>query len=791
MQSILSMIESASVILLSTLIVANFGRWFEVRPYLKGLLLGSVFALTGLVVMSNPVEIIPGVRTDPRATVVVLSAALGGPLSVAVTAPCLALLRLSYGGAGAVPGAAYILGVGLVAAAVWYWWFRIARKPIDFWYIVLQSVVAGIVPTLILLCVASSVPWGPFLVSNSLFAPTNFAATLMMGAMVLRDLERQAAIAARAETQARIDTIANNAPAILFQIVCEAEGAPKFTYVSDAARTILGVEPTALMSDYSALGPIVGDDLEKIERALRASRATQRPWNLEVECIRPTGSKVWMRFDAGIRTDASGRVIWDGSISDITEHKIAEQMKDNFISTVSHELRTPLTAIRGALGLVVGISAGQMPAKASSMLEIANRNAERLVLLINDILDMQKIRSGHMELTLRQETLRPLLDQALVAAQNYAPTKKIRFVLSDEAPKAQVSVDADRLNQVLMNLLSNAIKFSPDTGTVTLSSRYVDGGIRLSVADEGPGIPQEFRDRIFDRFTQAEDSSTRSTGGTGLGLNIAKAIVDAMNGSMGFHSVEGQGAEFYVDLPVAADVDTQAPRPLPATSRQALICGTDPQANQLVSTILTKNGFLTDVATDPGTAFELAGGRQYTILILDKGAKAAPDLLELIRGDARTRDLPFVTIDGTIDEDGLMRRVTLALNPAERSRPHVLYVEDDPHLQEVIRQNLGSEVRTSSATSMAAARDMLERHTFDLILLDLELPDGWGLDVLAEVPADVPVIVFSAFEVDRDVADRVTCVMTKSRIKEIDVVQAILAELTERPARDARQLEVA
>ena len=238
-----------------------------------------------------------------------------------------------------------------------------------------------------------------------------------------------------------------------------------------------------------------------------------------------------------------------GLVRDITERKRIEQMKSEFVSIVSHELRTPLTSISGALGLINGGAVGEVPPAVGQMLDIAQQNSVRLGLLIDDLLDMEKLIAGKMSLQLLTQPLSPLLEDALRSNQGYAEQYHVRFELIEQV-EVQVCVDAHRLQQVLANLLSNAAKFSPTGEVVTLSSSYRDDRVRVSVRDAGPGIAQAFRHRIFQKFSQADSSDTRQKGGTGLGLAISKQLIEHMDGCIGFDSQEGQGSCFWFELPI-------------------------------------------------------------------------------------------------------------------------------------------------------------------------------------------------------------------------------------------------
>ncbi len=235
----------------------------------------------------------------------------------------------------------------------------------------------------------------------------------------------------------------------------------------------------------------------------------------------------------------------------------ANLAKSDFLSIVSHELRTPLTSIRGALALIAGRVVGELPAAAIPLIDIAHKNSERLILLVNDILDIEKIEAGKMEFNIIPVKLMPLLQQALDGNHAYAEQYQVNYELesdlASELPSelsgAMVCVDSNRMMQVFSNLLSNAAKYSPAGGKVLITVERIDHRIRVGVKDNGPGIPDKFKDRIFQKFAQADSSDTRKKGGTGLGLSIAKAIIEKMGGSIWFDSQPNVQTTFYVELP--------------------------------------------------------------------------------------------------------------------------------------------------------------------------------------------------------------------------------------------------
>lgn len=269
----------------------------------------------------------------------------------------------------------------------------------------------------------------------------------------------------------------------------------------------------------------------------------------EIEGRRKDGSRFPLEISIS-RLQLGERDIYTGVFRDITERKKVQHMKNEFISVVSHELRTPLTAIRGSLGLLTGGVAGGLSSDAQEMLHIAQRNSDRLLQLINDILDIEKIESGKRVFKFQPQPLLPLLEQALENNRAFAEQFRIKLNLAHKEEGVQVNVDSDAMMQVFANLLSNAVKFSPEGETVALAFHCVGNRIQISICDRGPGIPEEFKNRIFHKFSQADSSSTRKAGGTGLGLSISKAIVEQHGGSIGFTSREGGGTEFYFTLPV-------------------------------------------------------------------------------------------------------------------------------------------------------------------------------------------------------------------------------------------------
>jgi len=235
---------------------------------------------------------------------------------------------------------------------------------------------------------------------------------------------------------------------------------------------------------------------------------------------------------------------------DITQTMENERLKDEFVSTVNHELRTPLTAIHGSLRLVASNTMGTMPDAARHIIHIAERNCERLMRLITNVLEMQKLQTGQVALTLKPVDVGPLVKDAIEVNQPFAAHHGVELIMAPiGAVDATVVGDHDKLLQVLTNLISNAIKFSPAKTTVQVAVKQDADSIRIEVRDQGPGIPDAFRSKIFQRFARASDSPTTHVGGSGLGLYISKSIIEHHNGRIDFEDNPDKGATFYIVLP--------------------------------------------------------------------------------------------------------------------------------------------------------------------------------------------------------------------------------------------------
>ena len=274
---------------------------------------------------------------------------------------------------------------------------------------------------------------------------------------------------------------------------------------------------------------------------------------VERTLVRRDGVEITAEMTVGLVGTGEG-VFFSVFLHDVSQRKEVERMKNEFVSTVSHELRTPLTAISASLSLLHMGMAGELPDDAKGLVDVANASSERLVRLIGDVLDIQKMEAGQMDYRREEQAMLRIVEGAVAAMDSFAAQAGVQlgFEAGEGAGKLRAEVDRDRITQVLTNLLSNAIKFSEAGGEVLTRLSFDAGRLRIAVIDHGAGIPEAFRGRIFQRFAQADSADSRKKGGTGLGLSICQTIVEEHGGRIWFETEEGVGTTFFVELPATA-----------------------------------------------------------------------------------------------------------------------------------------------------------------------------------------------------------------------------------------------
>jgi PAS domain S-box-containing protein len=516
---------------------------------------------------------------------------------------------------------------------------------------------------------------------------------------------------------------------------------------------------------------------------------------------------------------ASTPIVEDGRITgavitfrDVTERREVERMKDEFVSIVSHELRTPLTSIRGSLGLLAAGKLGEVPEKGRRMLDIAVQNTDRLVRLINDILDIERIESGRVTMELRSVDASELAHQSVDVMSAMAEKAGVRlFAWADRQPLA---ADPDRILQVLTNLLSNAIKFSPAGAEVALTVERGEGEVLFRVRDQGRGIPADRLESIFERFSQVDSSDARDKGGTGLGLAICRSIVQQHGGRIWVESAPGEGSTFTFTLPAPF---LPQPRPVEADDGEGpliLVCDDDPSVLTVVEEILRGWGYRTAGVGDGQSAVREAVRLHPDAILLDMmmPGMTGADTLTALRQRPDTRAIPVVIlsalkpmprvqhtrevvdwVEKPFQEQGLLHALEEAVSVRWKPR-RVLLVEDDPDLARVLLEVFGRHgIEAIHAPTGVEAVEQVRRAAPDLLVLDLGLPHGDGYWVVDSLRADdglrgIPMVVYTARELEEDDRERLrlghTEFLTKGRVSPDEFEKRVVSLLNRiAPAR--------
>jgi PAS domain S-box-containing protein len=464
-------------------------------------------------------------------------------------------------------------------------------------------------------------------------------------------------------------------------------------------------------------------------------------------------------------------------IRDISVRRQTERLKDEFVATVSHELRTPLTSISGSLGLLSGQWASKLPESAARLLTIAHTNSQRLVRLINDILDIEKLESGRVVFNLSKVAVGSLVEHAIEDNRGFAESYGVQVRLDAASDHLDVNADPDRLAQVVTNLLSNAIKFSPADGEVLVAVERNENDVRITVRDHGSGVPDDFKPHIFEKFAQADATNTRQKGGTGLGLSIVKEIVERLGGKIGFGDAPDGGAIFIVDFPAwdgraGGEIDLDSG----AGDKRILLCDDDRAVAMVVRDKLRQSGFAVDFAHTVAAAMVRTDATRYAAILVDL---LLPDgdgvgLIVRLRAQSNYRETPIIVIAGDpergrsdvrssrlnvlcwiskpIEFEPLIHIIKVAITQPMRPRPRILHVDDDYDVLALVNHELRTIADVVSADSMQSARRTLTTDRIDLVVLDISLGEDSGLDLLPDLRGSrgnaIPVIIFSIHGAD-------------------------------------------
>ncbi len=444
-----------------------------------------------------------------------------------------------------------------------------------------------------------------------------------------------------------------------------------------------------------------------------------------------------------------------GILTDISERKKIEQMKNEFISTVSHELRTPLTSIRGSLGLIIGDMEKTLSPNLKILFDIAINNCERLVRLINDILDIEKIESGKMTFHFKPIPVSQWVEETLGANQALQSQYHVHFKYDSEDPSLQIEGDKDRLTQVLTNLISNAAKYSPKGGMVKIRSFSLNNKILISVQDQGTGIPENFRKKIFLKFSQADSSDTRLKGGTGLGLSISKSIVEKHGGEIHYHS-RNHGTTFYFLVPQYHSIPIDEPDD---KHRKVLIYENDPEMALAIFKIIQKTTIEAEFCFSEEQALEKIEENNYQAVFIDlrtidiKGG----ELIHKIRNHPKGNKIPIVGMSGVAKYDekdpnkfyfqgqGLnildwfekpidphQLKKTLEQRPIKSFKKNlrILSVQEKSAFKQLPPTSI-HEIDLVQTITTAEAKKRLTKEDFDVVMLDLDLTEGDDDDFLS------------------------------------------------------------
>lgn len=480
--------------------------------------------------------------------------------------------------------------------------------------------------------------------------------------------------------------------------------------------------------------------------------------------------------------DQEGNVIGTtGFARDITEQKEVERMKNEFVSVISHELRTPLTSIRAALGLIATNALGTLPDKINSVLNIANNNTIRLINLINDILDLEKIKAGKMDFSFEEYAVMPLIEETVKLNEEYAKQYNVKYVIKNKLDDILVNVDKNRFIQVLTNLLSNAAKFSYQNEEIHISVERKKHLISVSVTNKGKGIPEKSFSKIFQQFSQVDSSDTRGSGGTGLGLSICKSIIEKMGGTIGFTSKLEEYTTFYFELPEILKNKG---------NKSVLICDDNKTTVLCIKAMFEKLDYNTDIAFTAAEAMQLLQTKTFDLMTLDL---LLPDqdgltLLDNLRHNEKTKNLPVLIIsvkkpdleiikqehqvidwlEKSFDIDTLEKTINKVMRNKNKNKIEILHVENDKDILGLIDLTLRDIANITQVKSLIQAENIIKESTFDIIILDYMFPDETSDKLIPAIKSgpnkNAKLIVFSAYEESKILTRYVDSIILKTNV---------------------------
>jgi len=469
--------------------------------------------------------------------------------------------------------------------------------------------------------------------------------------------------------------------------------------------------------------------------------------------------------------DSTGEIV---ALRDVTTEYEITQMKNEFVSTVSHELRTPLTSIKGYVDLILDGDAGEINDIQREFLSIVQENSDRLVELINDMLDISRIESGRIHLKVEPLYVSDLVEGSVdtFRAVMSQSGRTVDVHVPDELPL--VAADRDRVRQVLINLVSNALKYSPAGGAVAVSAEHSGNRVKISVRDHGLGISKHDQEMLFTKFYRVDSAMTREIGGTGLGLSICKSIIELLGGEIGVTSTVGKGSTFWFSLPTATDEMIRLPEISAPDGAKGtvLVVDSDPEIATLIETYLMRRGYTVHKAYDSKEALATAKRVKPQVITLDVILRENDgfELIQRFKELPETADTPVVVLSIVCDEGRSCRfgAANYLEKPIDQDRlfdivgnlvgstdsPLVLVVDDDRSvvgvLSETLRRRGYSVAEAFDGTEALAAIEKLHP---DAVLLDLRMPRMDGFEVIRRVKtnaewADIPIVVMTGHPIE-------------------------------------------